>query len=152
MATWTSMGHAMRRRMGAPSNHHEAAGKGMSRNNMTPEEVIASAEHANSPRRYMGMDAAQFNNVSGTPSVGKLMPKKNTQAADPTAGGKANKTNVLVGNSAASERMGAQYRVTAKFPAIHSSEAGATMMNAKIIPSVAGRQNPNFQSGTDSAY
>ena len=54
MATWTSMGHAMRRRMGAPSNHLESAGKGMSSNNMTPEDVIASAEHANSARRYVG--------------------------------------------------------------------------------------------------
>ena len=59
MALWTSMGHAMRRRMGAPSSHHEAAGKSMARNIMTPEEVIASAQHANSARRYVGMDMAK---------------------------------------------------------------------------------------------
>ena len=59
MALWTSLGHAMRRRMGAPSNHHESAGKTMARNIMTPEEVIASAQHKESARRYVGMDVAK---------------------------------------------------------------------------------------------
>ena len=151
MATWTSLGHAMRRRMGAPSNHLESAGKGMSRNNMTPEEVIASAEHANSPRKYVGQ-MTNVANVSGAPLKGTLIGKKNTQAGDPTAGGKANKKNVLVNNAAASERMGARYVIGAKFPAVHSVEASSTMMNAKTIPSVAGRQNPNFQNGMGSSY
>ena len=151
MATWTSLGHAMRRRMGAPSNHLEAAGKGMSRNNMTPEEVIASAEHANSPRKYVGQ-MSNVANVSGAPLKGTLVGKKNTQAGDPTAGGKANKKNVLMNNAAASERMGARYVIGATFPAVHSAEASSTMMNAKTIPSVAGRQNPNFQNGMGTSY
>ena len=151
MSSWTSLGHAMRRRMGAPTNHHEAAGKGMSRNNLTPEEVISSAEHANSPRRYMGMTASAAN-VSGSPLKGTLVAKKNTQAGDPTAGGKANKKNVLVGDVASSERMGAAYRITAKFPAVHQSEIGATMANSKIVPSVAGKNRPNFDYGMDSVY
>ena len=138
MATWTSVGHAMRRRMGAPSNHHEAAGKSMNKD-LSPEQVIASGARA-----YMGQDANNFNNVSGNPSVGKLMPKKNTQAADPTAGGKANRVNV--------ERKGAQHRITAQMPAMIDPAAGATMANARIIPSVAGRQAPNFTSGIDSTY
>jgi hypothetical protein len=131
--------------MGAPSNHHEAAGKSM--NNPTPEQVIASGARA-----YMGQDANNFNNVSGTPSVGKLMPKKNTQAGDPTAGGKANKKNILVGDAASSERMGASYRITAKFPSVNPIEAGATMANAKIVPSVAGKNRPNFDYGMDTIY
>lgn len=44
MALWTSMGHAMRRRMGAPSSHLEAAGKSMSKDIPTTEEILASAE------------------------------------------------------------------------------------------------------------
>ena len=151
MATWTSMGHAMRRRMGAPSNHLESAGKTMARNFLTPEEVIASAEHANSARKYVGQ-MSNVANVSGAPLKGTLVGKKNTQAGDPTAGGKANKKNILVNNAAASERMGASYSVTAKMPAVHSIEATATMMNAKTIPSVAGRQNPNFQNGMGASY
>jgi len=151
MASWTSLGHAMRRRMGAPSSHLEAAGKGMARNIMTPEEVIASAEHANSARRYVGQ-VAGVADMSAAPMRGTLMPKKNTQAADPTAGGKANRQNVLVNNAAASERMGARYSVGAKLPSVHSIEASSTMMNAKIVPSVAGKQAPNFTYGSESSY
>lgn len=151
MASWTSMGHAMRRRMGAPSSHLEAAGKSMSRNSMTPEEVIASAEHANSPRKYVGQ-VSGVANTSGAPLKGTLVGKKNTQAGDPTAGGKANKKNVLVNNAAASERMGARYVVGQNFPAVHQSEVGPTMANARTIPSVMGRQAPDFDAGMNTAY
>lgn len=148
MANWTSLGHAMRRRMGAPSSHHEAAGKEMARNFMTPEEVIASAQHANSARRYVGMDIAKSVEAVA-PEKGKLMPKKNTQAADPTSGGKANRKNILVNNATASERMGARHRVMAKYPTV-APEAAPTMANAKVIRSVAGKQSPNFGDGMNS--
>lgn len=138
MATWTSMGHAMRRRMGAPSNHHEAAGKSMSKD-LTPEQITASGARA-----YMGSAAGGFTSPSATPVAGKLMPKKNTQAADPTINDKANRQNI--------ERKGAQYRITAKMPAPTNIEASATMANAKIVPSVMGKQTPNFNNGVDSAY
>jgi hypothetical protein len=143
MANWSDMGHAMRRRSGAPSSHHGAAAMGNPRSIATPEEVINSAEHANSARKYMGMELP-MNNVSGHPDRGTLMPKKNTQAADPTAGGKANRQNV--------ERKGAQFRITAKMPAPINIEAAPTMANARIIPSVSGRQAPNFGDGMNSAY
>ena len=146
MANWTDMGHAMRRRMGIPSNHLESAGTKMKKD-ITPEQITSSGA-----RDYMGMDATKFNNVSGTPSVGKLMPKKNTQAAEPMYGTKANRKNVLVGNAAASERMGASYKITAKYGAVTSPEAASTMANARTIPSVSGRQNPNFQGGMGDAY
>ena len=148
---WTSLGHAMRRRMGAPSNHHEATGNSMSRNNMTPEEVIASAEHANSARRYVGQ-VSGVANMSGAPLKGKLMPKKNTQAGDPVGATKANRTNMLAGDAAQSERMGARYVVGAKFPAVHSIEATATMANARIVPSVSGKNAPNFEYGMNTEY
>lgn len=149
MPSWTSLGHAIRRRSGMPTNHHESAGKSMSRNNMTPEEVIASAEHANSPRKYVG----QTTGFQAVPAErGTLIGKKNKQAGDPTAGGKANKKNVLVNNAAASERMGARYVIEQKFPAVHQSEVGPTMANARTVPSVMGRQAPNFDSGMNTTY
>jgi hypothetical protein len=151
MATWTSLGHAMRRRMGAPSNHHEAAGKSMNRNMMTPEEVLASAEHANSARKYVGQ-VTGVANMSGAPSKGTLMPKKNTQAGDPVGNTKANRVNKLAGNAAQSERMGARYVVGANFPAVHSIEASATMANAKIVPSVMGKNAPDFNYGMNNSY
>jgi hypothetical protein len=137
MANWTDMGHAMRRRMGAPSNHHESVGKRMN-SNSTPEQIVATGARA-----YMG-SASAFTAPSATPLAGKLMPKNNKQAGDPTIMNKANRQNV--------ERKGAQHRITAKMPAPINIEAGATMANARIVPSVMGKQAPNFNSGVDSTY
>jgi len=151
MALWTSMGHAMRRRMGAPTNHLESAGKSMERSHATHDETLASPEHANSPRRTMGMDATHFSSASGTPVRGTLVAKKNTQAGDPTAGGKANRKNILVDTSAASERHGARYSISVKFPEGTDPTAGPTMANSRIVPSVMG-QNQNFSGGVSGAY
>ena len=153
MANWTDMGHAMRRRMGAPSNHHEATGASMSnRTNLTPEEIIASVEHASSPRRYMGMIASAVNVTATAPLKGKLMPKNNKQAADPTITNKANRKNVSAGNAAQSERMGARYSIGVKFPKGTNIESSSTMGNARMVPSVSGRQAPNFDAGMSGPY
>ena len=144
MARWTDIGHAMRRRMGAPSNHNEAAGKSMAKE-LSPEQVIASGARA-----YMGREAGSFTSPSAKPAVGKLMPKKNTQAANPTAGGKANRTNMLAGDAAASERMGARYRASVRFAPTIDPAAGPTMANARTVKSVSGRQSPNFDDGMNS--
>ena len=151
MPFWTGLGHAMRRRSGMPMSHHGSVGKTLSKNMPTPEEVLSSAEHANSPRKYVGQMTGVAN-VSGAPLKGQLMPKKNKQAGDPTAGGKANRKNVSAGNAVQSERMGARYVVGAKFPAVHSIEASATMANAKTVPSVSGKNKPNFDYGNESVY
>lgn len=150
MANWSDMGHAMRRRMGAPTSHLESAGKSMNKNIPTTEEILASAEHASSPRRYMGMDAAKL--APSAPSRGTKVAKKNTQAGDPTAGGKANRSNVSAGNAAQSERMGARHRISVKFPAGYDPAASATMSSGRVIRSVAGRQAPNFNDGNSASY
>lgn len=144
MASWTSKGHAMRRRAGEPSNHHESVGVSMTRNLPTPEEVLASAEHANSPRRYMGMEASSA--TVAAPQAGTLVPRKNTQAGDLT-GGKGGPRPAI-----AAERLGAKFAPQAKFPPMIDPAAGATMANAKIIPSVVGRQAPNFGMGVQDQY
>lgn len=147
MANWADMGYAMRRRSGK-TNHLESAGKGMARNIDTPEEVLASAAHSASPRRYVGMAyEGVVGDVSSKPVKGQLMPKKNTQAGDPTAGGKANRKNIPAGPAAQMERLGARYVVGAKFPAVHSIEASATLANARMVPSISGRQAPDFNYG-----
>ena len=151
MATWTSLGHAMRRRIGAPSSHLEAAGKAVSGKYLTPEQVIASAEHANSPRKYVGQ-VSGVANTSGSPVKGTLVQKKSTQAGDPTINDKANRKNVLVNNAAASERMGARYVVGANFPAVHQSEVGPTLGSARTVRSVSGKNSPNFTDGMNSSY
>jgi hypothetical protein len=134
MANWSSIGHGMRRRMGAPSNHLEAAGTSMARNHPTSDEALAQS--GNSARVPMGAAPA----LQGT-----LMPKHNTQAGDPTnPGSKANRVNI--------ERIGATYRVTANMGATIDPAAGATMASARVIPSIQGRENPNFESGIQSTY
>lgn len=142
MATNYSVGHAMRRRNGTPSSSLEAAGKAMNRIHQSSEEAHSAAGNAGSHRIAMGMDA-----YAATPAPalqGTLVPKKSTQAGDPTAGGKANRQNV--------EYLGASYRVTPKTTYVQlDPAAGPTMANARVIPSVAGRANPNFQSGIESA-
>lgn len=144
MANWASLGHGMRRRTGAPSNHLESAGNSMARSIPTPEEHLA-ATGSNSARVPMGMDAYA---TSAAPALqGTLIPKKSAKAGDPVnPGSKANHANVLY-----NERLGASYVVKAGMGATIDPAAAATMANAKIIPSVAGRQNPNFSSGIQGA-
>jgi hypothetical protein len=133
MANWASIGHGLRRRTGAPSNHLESAGKGVTRNHPTSDEALEAAAAANSARVPVGAAPA----LQGT-----LVPRKNTQSADPTAGGKANRANI--------ERVGATYRVTANIGVSVDPAAGPTMANARIVPSIQGRVNPNFDSGIQS--
>ena len=77
-----------------------------------------------------------------------MMPKKNTQSQDPTIMNKANRKNVPY-----TERMGASYRVSVPYTPTVDPNVGPTMANARTVPSVQGRQNPNFQGGmSDSMY
>lgn len=151
MAKWTDLGHAMRRRNGAPSNHLESAGPTAGRDHDTAEEQYAMAKNANSPRVSVGdnvMDGADeaLSSNLNAPQKGTLMPKHNTQAGDPTGGGKANRTNIP------QEKLGASYRVGVTYTPTVDPTAGPTMANARVIPSVMGRQNPNFQGAVNDAY
>lgn len=148
MASWASQGHGMRRRSGAPSNHLESAGKSMARNHHTHQEAYAAAAAIGSPRIAMG-DATMnsVDEINPAQLQGTLVPKHNTQAADPTAGGKVNRTNELY-----NERLGAQNRITVPFTPTIDPAAGPTMASARTVPSVQGRQSVNFQSGNQDSY
>lgn len=152
MAKWTDRGHAMRRREYAPMSHLEAAGPSAGRDHDTAEEQYTMAKNQNSPRVSVGdnmmdgADEALSSSVGGS-TAGTLVPKKNVQAGDPTAGGKANRTNVPY-----NEKLGASYRVSVPFTPTVDPTAGPTMANARIIPSVQGRQNPNFQNAINDQY
>jgi hypothetical protein len=133
MATPYSIGHGMRRRNGTPSSSLEAAGNMKNRNHMTHHEAVDAAAQVGSPRLP----------ISAIPALqGTLVPKKSTQAMDPTAGGKANRQNI--------ERIGASYHISVPFTPTIDPAAGPTMANARIIPSVPGR-TPNFGSGLQAA-
>jgi hypothetical protein len=77
--------------------------------------------------------------------AGTMMPRNNTQAGDPSyPGSKANRVNI--------ERIGATYRITAEYGQVIDPSVGPTQANGRIVPSVQGRQNPNFQSGEEYSY
>lgn len=136
MPAWTSMSHALRRRKGLPSNSLDSVATNMdTRKTLTPEEVINSAEHKNSARKYVGQSQS-VSSPSASPLKGTLVSRKNTQSEDPTINDKANRTQT--------GRLGAQYRVTATMPKGTEPAAGPTMQSARTIPSVLGRQSPNF--------
>ena len=149
MAKWTDMGAAMRRRIGAPSNHLESAGQSMARSNMTSDEAHEAAKAANSAKVSMGdgpIDSPHevMSPEQNAPGKGTLVKKGSTQSQDPTGYGQSYRTNVQ-------EKHGATYRVNATYSPQHDPAAGATMANARIIPSVLGRQNPNFQGGVQDS-
>lgn len=152
MGKWTDMGHAMRRRMGAPSNHLESAGPTAGRDHDTAEEQYEMAKSQNSPRIALGdgpIDTPHevMSPEQNAPQKGTLVSKKNVQASDPTAGGKANRSNVLY-----NEKLGASYRVSVPYSPTVDPVAGPTMANARVIPSVQGRQNPNFMGAVTDQY
>ena len=160
MAKWTDMGHAMRRRVGAPSSHLESAGTTNGRSHDTADEQFDMAKQANSPRIPVGndddahkvmsdeQDADDYTGKAAKPMYGKQVPKKNVQASDPSIMNQGYRKNVMY-----NERLGAKYRVTVPMTPTVDPVAGPTMANARTVPSVLGRQNPNFQSGiSDSTY
>ena len=163
MPKWVDMGHAMRRRIGAPSNHFESAGPTNGRSHDTSEEQYEDAKGKNSPRASIGdepmgsheyvensmspeQDVDMYESKAAKPAKGKMMPKGNRQAQDPTIMNKGNRSNVMA------ERGGAQYRVSVPYTPTVDPAAGPTMANARTVPSVQGRQNPNFTDGMSGSY
>ena len=164
MAKWTDMGHAMRRRTGAPSSHLEAAGPSTNRGHETSEEQYETAKTQNSPRASIGeepmgssdnldnsmspaQDVDDYAGKAAKGTKGTMVGKKNTQSQDPTGYGAGNRTNVLY-----NERLGASYRVSVPYTPTVDPTAGPTMANARTIPSVQGRQNPNFMDAVNDQY
>ena len=136
MATRFSVGHGMRRRNGTQSHPLEAVGNMKNRSHMTHHEAVDAAASVGSPRLP----------ISAIPALqGTLIPKKNTQAADPSnPGSKANRQNI--------EKIGATYRVSPKSTFVQlDPSAGPTMASAKLVPSVAS-VNGSFQDAEGNSY
>lgn len=138
-------GHAMRRRMGAPSSYTQTLGKDMNRTHKTMEEHYADHGAAGSANIPLGYDVEAV-----APEAGTLIPRKNVQAGDPVNPGSKGPRRSPVLN-VGGERLGAAYAPKAKFMMNIDPAAGATMRSGKIVPSVAGRQNPNFESGIQTS-
>ena len=119
----------------------------MARSHMTHEEAYGAAAAAGSHRISIG-DAtlSSVDELAPGQMQGTLVPKKSTQSADPTnPGSKQNRVNMEV--------IGASYRVQPKTTFVQlDPAAGPTMANARTIPSIQGRENPNFESGMQGSY
>jgi hypothetical protein len=137
----------MRRRTGAPSNYLETAGKSMARMHKTSDEHYADQSAANSARIPMGSDVYNVDAVA--PEMGTLIPKKNVQAGDPVNPGSKSGRRTPVLNPGG-ERLGAAYVPKATYMVVDPA-AGLTMRNARVIPSVAGRNTPNFGMGIQTS-
>lgn len=122
----------------------------------TPEEALAGMAAVGSPRVPMGTSMVHdFQNTSGAPLRGTLMPRGNKQSggavyADQTVppaspGLPANRQNVP------QERLGAQYRVSAMVPAPVGIEASATQANGRIVTSAVVREG-NFGDAAKNSY
>lgn len=133
MSDYRKMGHAMRRRAGAASSHMDGAGK---KTSVDVPDVVSDLLSSGSARFSVGAVR------------GKLMPKKNTQAGDPTVmGAKPRRTPVKV--DASNERMGACCKISASSPTIDPA-AGATMANARTVPSTMGARQGFSGAASDS--
>ena len=110
----------------------------------------AAAYMASQGRETMAAgEGTKFTSPSAKPVSGKLMPRGNKQAGDPTAmGTKASRTNVSA--APGGERKGAAYSIKASYMKNTSPEAGTTLANAPVMPSVMKRGG--FGSGIDSSY
>jgi len=148
MADWAKVGHGMRRRAGLPSSSYETAGASMSRSHYTADEVYELAHQHGSSRIPMGddayMGAGQNDEFSPEQFSGTLVPKQNVQSMDPSAQPLAPRQNI--------ERIGATYRIEAGIPGTMDPTLGPTQAGGRIIPSVMGRQAPNFYGGEQDSY
>lgn len=156
MSDWRSSGSAVRRRAGAPSNHFDSVGSRARVSLPTPEEALAGMAAVGSPRVPMGTSMVHdFQNTSGMPLRGTLVPRGNTQTGgavyeDQTVppaspGMPSYRQNVP------QERLGAQFRVSTQIPAPMLIEATATQANGRIVTSSVIREG-NFGDAAKNSY
>jgi hypothetical protein len=113
MPEWSDMGHAMRRRIGAPSNHLEAAGPTNGRQHPTHEEHYDMARSANSSRVALGSGPID------TPH--EVM--SDEQGAPSVSGGQ--------------DRNGAAYKITADASHFMDPTVGPTIAKGRLVSKTA---------------
>lgn len=125
------VGQGMRRRNGEPMSYMGDVGAKGASTGMTSDSAYETARQAGSARIALGEDAPHEDHDVMSPE----------QDAGDEMGQVAT----------ASERLGASYRVTADISSLMEPSHGPTQNQGRIVPSVRGRQNPNFQSGIQTA-
>jgi hypothetical protein len=108
------------------------------------KEALAGMAKVGAPRQPSLREGTKFTSPSAKPASGKLVAKGNAAAGDPTAEAKPSRSTTTA------ERNGAAHTVITKIVKSNEPAAGATLANAKIIPSTIKRGG--FAAGIDSAY
>lgn len=132
MANWSDMGHAMRRRIGAPSSSLDAIGAAATQTHPTLDDHYEAAKSANSSRVALG------DGPIDTPHE-TMSPEQNAPANMSKAGG-----------TAPAERNGAAYRVTASVPVMADPSVGPTVANGRILRNAVGTSDSFYSAANDS--
>jgi len=115
----------------------------------SPDEALAGMAKVGKPREPMGdtmRKSVKFPSANPQGRTTKLVPKKNTAAADPTVMPKPTRKNVNV------DRKGAAFGIRTNYQAPIDPAAGATQGNGRTIRSAIYRSNYNFNDGAGSSY
>jgi hypothetical protein len=97
-------------------------------------------------RQTMGKEGAKFSSPSASPKSGKLMPKKNTAAGDPSLEAKGKKGTVKPDAHGAAHTIKATYQVSTE-PA-----AGKTQANGRVMNPAIKRSTDSFGEGMSTSY
>ena len=130
MAKWTDMGHAMRRRVGAPSNHFEAAGATAGQTHPTLDDHYNHAQSSTSARVALG------DGPIDTPHE-TMSPEQNAPS--------------FMGDASKDDRNGASYKVTASIPVLADPTVGPTYAKGRIVQSTMGGTTANFYSAVEDS-
>jgi hypothetical protein len=102
-------------------------------------------------RASMGNEGTKFSSPSASPASGTKVPRKNTQAGDPTASGtKANRANVQ--QTPAMEKMGAAHTIKGRYMKDTDPAAGLTQANGRIVSPSVIRSTQSFDQGIGTSY
>ncbi|CAB4153345.1 hypothetical protein UFOVP621_121 [uncultured Caudovirales phage] len=119
------------------------------------DEALAGMAKTGAPRVPMGtsaVDGAQYPSATETGRA-TLMPRKNTQAGDPTVGPTTRPGNILSPNAGSGpERNGARYSITVNTVIPTAPEAGATQASGRIVKPSTDRSRKVFDDGMGSSY
>jgi hypothetical protein len=97
-------------------------------------------------RQTMGKEGVKFSSPSSSPKSGKLMPKKNTAAGDPSLEAKGKKGTVKPDAHGAAHTIKATYQVSTE-PA-----AGKTQANGRVMNPAIKRSTDSFGEGMSTSY
>lgn len=125
MPEWSDMGHAMRRRIGAPSSHLDAVGPTNGRQHSTHNEHYEAAKGSNSSRVALG------DGPIDTPH--EVM---SDEQAAPSNLGKVKVVGSKV-KPPATERSGASYNVTASASGLMDPTVGPTTAQGRLVSKTA---------------